>query len=608
MLAVLPNAPSLIHLGKNREALLAKRNRLLLKLLAAGVIDKETAVLAAAELLPEMPHELPHNAPHLLDRAYREHFAGNPYCVTRLRTTLVLELQQQLNAVLERYRAELKGNEVHNLAAIVLDTETGETLAYAGNVGNMEDKEHGAQVDCVNAARSTGSIMKPFLYGMMFDAGQLLPNELVSDVPTVIMGYRPENFSQTFDGSVGASKALSRSLNIPAVRLLNRYGVAKFHQNLRRWGVSTLTNPPEHYGLTLILGGAEAKLYDLVGIYASMGRTLQHFAGHSSRYDAADWHGASYQMAAAGTASPQLQTAAPFISAGAIWTAFTAMQAVERPNAEGAWEIYEGSRRVAWKTGTSWGGRDAWAIGVTPRYVVGVWIGNANGEGRPGVIGLTTAAPVLFDVFDLLPASSWWQQPYDDMRSVVVCHESGYRASLLCPHRDTIWAGQRGNEGVACPYHVLLHTDASGGWRVNANCEDVTAMRAVSWFILPPLEEQYFRLHHPEYTAPPPWRAGCVDTDASGGVRSPMQWLYPRNPTKIFVPIDLDGQLEQTVFQIAHRDPSMVVHWHLDSAYVGSTTVFHQFALRPSAGKHRLTLVDGAGVRLTQDIEVMVRK
>jgi penicillin-binding protein 1C len=608
-LAVLPNAPALIHPGRNRTLLLQKRNRLLLKLRESGTIDNETYRLALEEPLPDKPHDLPNAALHLLDRAYKNILAKAENTATRLRSTLAADLQQQAADIAERYHNELKANDINNLACMIMDTETGEVLAYIGNVGSPNDIEHGAQVDVITAPRSTGSIMKPYLYALMQEEGLLLPKSLVPDIPTTILGYRPENYSQTFEGVAPAQLALARSLNIPAVRELHQYGVARFHQRLREMGITTLTHTADYYGLPLILGGAEAKLWDLMGIYANMGRTLNHFAAYNSRYDATDWRPPHYiyNTIPAPCSNFNRTRQAPKLSAGAIWTTFDAMQQVERPTSEGAWEVYEGTRRVAWKTGTSWGGRDAWAIGVTPRYTVGVWIGNGDGEGRPGLIGVVTAAPVLFDLFSLLPQTAWWQPPYDDMTQVATCHESGFRVGKYCTHIDTVWAAKRGNEVRECPYHQIIHLDATGNFRVTSACESTDKMQHLPFFVLPALEEQFYKGKHPDYVVAPPFRADCAEQNnaANDVTNSPMQWVYPRQPTRILVPIDYDGQPQATVFEIAHRRPATKVFWYLDNEFIATTTQYHQQSLRPAVGKHTLTLTDATGARLVQQFEIV---
>jgi penicillin-binding protein 1C len=276
------------------------------------------------------------------------------------------------------------------------------------------------------------------------------------------------------------------------------------------------------------------------------------------------------------------------------------MRRLERPDEEGEWESFGSGQPVAWKTGTSFGFRDAWAVGVTPRYAVGVWVGNADGEGRPGLIGVQAAAPALFDIFQLLSADRWFYQPYDDMIQLPVCARSGYRPLAICP-TDTIWAPKAAVNARACPYHETIHTDSIGQWQVHADCEAAGRIVSRAWFVLPPLEEYFYVKKNTDYRPLPPLRPDCDGSDGS----IPMQLAYPRRPTRIFVPVNLDGRMSQTVFTVAHRNPNATVHWHIDDEYIGATSVFHNLALTPSEGKHTLTLVDQDGHRLQQVFEIV---
>ena len=601
-LAVLPNSPGLIHPGRNRQTLLEKRNRLLEKLRDSGKISPVECELAEAEPLPEAPLPLPQWAPHLLDRLKagmsKDGSGGN-----RFHTAIDAGLQQRVVEILRRRQALYRGNDVHNLAAVIIDVPTGEVLAYVGNVPEA-GREHGESVDIIAAPRSTGSILKPYLYALALESGDILPKSLLHDVPTQLGQYRPENFYENYDGAVPARRALIRSLNVPFVLLLRQYGLEKFHYNLQRLGLTTINRPPEHYGLSLILGGAEANLLDITNVYAGMARTLGAFYDRDGRYDTRDFRPPVFlHEDGSSRPSPSLISDPPVLSAGAIWQTFEAMQEVERPNSAGEWEFFQASRPIAWKTGTSFGFRDAWAAGVTPRYAVGVWVGNADGEGRPGLIGVETAAPVLFEIFEQLPAGRWFDPPYDDMVQAAVCRQSGFRAGAWC-EADTVWIPASGLKAEACPYHRLLHLDAGGQWQVNSACESPAAMQHRAWFVLPPVEEFYFKSKNPAYIPPPPFRADCLATEtASGSI--PMQLIYPKHPTRIYVPVELDGKLGSTVFQAAHRVADAEIFWHLDGVYLGSTKTFHQMALQPAVGKHQLTLVDKEGYRLEQTFEVI---
>lgn len=605
-LAVLPNSPALIHPGRNRTALLTKRNRLLEKLRDKGHLSPGECELAQSEPLPDAPVPLPQLAPHLLDRLAAS--AQGSQTKFLLHSTLDRHLQERVADIVTRRHDLYRGNEIHNLAAIVMDVQTGDVLAYVGNVAGA-GKEHGESVDLIAAPRSTGSILKPYLFALSLESGDILPRSLLHDVPTQLGRYKPENFYENYDGAVPARRALIRSLNVPFVLLLQQYGLERFHFNLQRLGLTTLRFPPEHYGLSLILGGAEANLLDLTNTYACMARELANYPARNGRYAPDDFRRPNFLAGTSnrGGGKSQWLKEAPLLSAGAIWSTFEAMQEVERPNSSGEWEFFRASRRVAWKTGTSIGFRDAWAVGVTPRYAVGIWVGNADGEGRPGLIGVEMAAPVLFEILEQLPGNGeWFDAPYDNMERAAICRQSGFRAGEYC-EKDTLWIPKSGLKAAVCPYHQLLHLDPTGQWQVSSDCESPARMQHRPWFVLPPLEEYYFKSKNPSYTPPPPFRADCVGSQSAQN-QAPMQLIYPKNPTRIYVPVELDGTLGRTVFQVAHRSADTEIFWHLDGTYLGSTRTFHEMALQPSVGRHRLVLVDKSGYRLETSFEIIGKK
>lgn len=605
-LAVLPNSPGLIHPGRNRDALEAKRNRLLDRLEQRGVIDPVTRDLAKEEPLPKAPLPLPRLAPHLLDRADLEYVKSGKISRSRVRTTLDQSLQAQLNTIVLRHHERLSANGINNLAAMVMDMESGAVLAYVGNVLGAGE-EHGEAVDVITAPRSTGSILKPLLYGCMLQEGLIVGESQVPDVPTLLSGYKPENFHEKYDGLVTARQALVRSLNVPFIHLLQRYGLDRFHYQLRKFQFQHITFSPDHYGLPLILGGAEASLWDITATYASLGRILDHTYRWSGAYDKGDFRKPYYlQSTQPGRERKEnLLKEPPYLGSGAIWLMFDAMKELERPNEEGVWERFRSSRQVAWKTGTSFGFRDAWAVGVTPRYAIGVWAGNADGEGRAGLVGVKAAAPVLFDVVNSLPKPAsgerrWFEKPYDDLQQLSVCALSGYRPIEGCP-LDIVWATDNGPRVPACPYHEIIHLDTSRQWRVNASCENPADMIHLPWLVLPPLETHYYRSKHPDFSPLPPYRKDCI----VGEETAVMQLIYPKQPTRIYVPVDLDGELSRTVFAVAHHDPAALIHWHIDDQFIGSTADFHSMELRPAPGSHLLTLVDERGNRLEQAFEIV---
>ncbi len=404
MLAVLPNSPSLINLGKNRTKLKTKRDRLLDKLKKEGHIDEMTCRLSKLEDLPEKPQTLPRLAPHLLERVHEKEVLAKKLPNGIVHTTIDADLQSRVAEVLAAHSQRMSENLVFNAAALVIDAQTGDILVYLGNTPNVS-AVHGAEVDIITAKRSSGSILKPLLYAAMLHDGEILPKTIFPDIPSQFGAYTPKNYDHGHDGAVSAKEVISRSLNVPSVHMLYRYSPTRFYHKLKQLGMSTLNNSPDHYGLTLVLGGAETTLWDLGGIYSSMARNLWHYNIFSSNYAPEGYQPLNYHRYKSrkiSNVTNLTRVSQSPLSAAAIWHTFEAMQEVGRPGIEGYWEQFTSSSRIAWKTGTSYGFRDAWAVGVTPRYVVAVWVGNADGEGRPGIVGVSAAGPLLFDIFHVL--------------------------------------------------------------------------------------------------------------------------------------------------------------------------------------------------------------
>ena len=567
MLAVLPNAPAMIHLSKGRKTLLDKRNRLLKQLLEKKTIDSSTYELAISEPLPDEPHALPHIAPYLVSRFYQER--NGEYS----RSTINKGIQTQIEDLAERWSNEFRRSDIRNLAILVIDIPSNQVVAYCGNV-HFDRKQGGNQVDVIQAPRSTGSILKPFLYYAMLQEGSLLPDMLLPDVPVNINGFTPQNFSMQFEGAVPASEALARSLNIPAVTMLQRYGVPKFHSFLQQIGLKTINRSSSHYGLSLILGGAEATLWDVTNAYAMMGRSLLQLPQRSC----------SLLL----PTSRITESTDPF-QPGAVWQTFDALKEVNRPE-EIDWKSIPSMQTIAWKTGTSYGFRDAWAVGVTPRYAVGVWVGNATGEGKPGLVGAQTAGPVLFDIFNLLPSSSWFTRPAGIFVEAEVCRKSGHLKGRFCDETDTLLVLPAGLRTEACPYHHLVTLSANESQRIYENCANTEPTLRKSWFTLPPVWEWYYKQHHPEYKPLPPFKAGCGEDTFQ-----PMQFIYPPMNARIKLPKQLDGSKGFLTVELAHNNPNATVFWHLDETYQAQTQDFHKISLQPAAGKHSLTAVDGEG-------------
>lgn len=628
LLAVLPNAPALIYPGKNNDLLKQKRDRLLKKLYDQGVMTEDAYTLALSEPLPDKLYDLPAIAPHLLTRACAEK-EGEVY-----QTFIDARLQRQVNEIVERHTALLSQNYIYNMAVLVADVRTGEVRAYVGNSAPREGSR-GNEVDVIRSVRSSGSILKPALYALMLQNGFILPQTLIPDIPSRFGSYAPSNFSKDFKGSVPASQALSQSLNIPFVRMLKDYSYARFYDDLKQMGIHSLNRRADHYGLSLILGGAETSLWDVCNLYGGMASVLRHYGEEDGKYYEGEydrlkvWEAKGKKLKAESEEEGKGKKAKDEevenesnrsegksgdedvekggegkkwreLKAASIWQTLLALEEVERPEMESGWKNFVSAMNLSWKTGTSFGFRDAWAVGVNPDYVIGVWVGNADGEGRPGLVGVRAAAPVLFEVAGLLPSGRHFYEPREEMQQVVVCRKSGYRASAYCDDIDTTWICEAGMRTEVCPFHRLIHMDPTEKWRVTSDCEAVHRIKIKPWFVLPPVQEWYYCRSHTDYRKLPPYRPGCHPQG-----EEVMEMIYPQRGIRVFIPRDFGGRPGRVIFEAVHRSSKAEIYWHVDDQYLGITRHIHQMELFLQEGLHRLTLMDGEGNTLQQTFRVV---
>ncbi len=554
-LAVLQNAPSLIHLDKNREALLAKRNRLLARLHEKGEISDDDYALSVEEPLIGNPYPMPQYAPHLVEH-YNQVAHGE-----QTTTHIDIALQQRVETLAVRWSRELRFQNIQDLAIVVEEVATGEIVAYCGN-SDMSYDRHGKWVDIARAPRSSGSILKPLLYAVALQDGVVLPTSLLPDVPTDFGGFVPENFDGSYAGAIAADRALALSLNIPNVHLLKEYGVARFANTLQQSGFESLTRSADEYGLSLVLGGAEVRLVDVVSCYSKMAACYANT-----------------------TAYPDF----PIRDRVALYHTFNAMREVNRPD-QMDWRRAVSVQNVAWKTGTSYGSRDAWAVGVTPKYVVGVWVGNADGSGVAELTGARCAGPILFDAFGLLPYSEWFTEPLStDGQKVKVCSHSGYRAGRYCTDTDEVLLPRNSVKSGVCPHCTEILVSLDGERRVTDRSEPT---RSEYYFALPPHMEYYYKQQHPEYIPMPE-----ITSSTTAVAEDTFHFIYPANGSIVAPAKQLDGTRGNIVCKIAHTSATAELFWHLDDSYIGSTTNVHNKPILPAPGYHTLTAVDSYGNR-----------
>lgn len=592
MLAVLPNAPSLINLGKNRDKLLTKRNRLLQRLFDLGVLDETAYRLALLEKIPPKPKSLPNWAPHFLEKVKAEN------ALPRFTSTLNLDIQSLLSSVVEDHHLINSQKGIHNMGVVIVNNRTKQVKGYIGNTAGNKFQNYNNMVE---RPRSSGSILKPILYGMSMHNGMITPDELAEDVPLSIGGFSPKNYNRNHFGVVPYSTMIAKSLNVPAVNLLKDYGIARFLNDLKAFGFRTLKYDSDYYGLPLILGGAEVNLMDLVSIYSGMAETLNLFSENNSKYLTNGFNKILHNKKAQLTEN-QFQFEPRFLSAGAIWSTFNAMLQVERPNEEGQWQKYNGAQSIHWKTGTSYGNRDAWAIGVTSDYTVGVWVGNSSGEPQPEIVGVSAAGSILFDCFNFLPSSHPFEMPFDDMIEKQICVHSGMIASDNCKSVELKSIPLSNQRNSMCKYCQKTFLNAKNGRLIYQDCAAGFDVIDTSYFVLPPLASYYYKQNNPTYSDIPPLDITCQSLSFQ---QASLAFEYPREDVTVYLPNDLSGVKEKCVFKAKHKREDVKIFWHINDNYLGSTEEIHHMAVDLTSGDYKLTIQDEFGMTQSQWVSVV---
>ncbi|MEN8222285.1 MAG: penicillin-binding protein 1C [Acidobacteriota bacterium] len=571
VLAVLPNAPGLISPLLNRDALIKKKNRLLKRLFDRDIISGDIFRQSSAENFPSHLFPIPAIAPHLAE--YMKNIPGNTG--TEIRSTINRDHQVRVEHFVKEHLNYLSSFGIKNGSVVVAETVTGKVRVYCGSQDFFDFNKSG-QVDGARASRSSGSILKPFLYALAIDEGAVLERTILKDIPSYFGSFSPSNASMKFSGVVTVREALIRSLNVPAVRLLNYYGLNKFYLFLQESGLSTLVRDPDDYGLTLILGGAETKLIELVRLYRGLGNRgkfypLKFSAEFNSKKGTYD-----------------------LISPEAAYLTLNMMKELKRPGAEYYWEQYQSKNPIAWKTGTSYGQRDAWAVGVSPEWVIGVWTGNFSGEGNPELAGYSCAAPLMFDIFNYLPkknSNKWFNRDDLNFRKVDLCSRTGFLAGDECEDVITVDSPAGGGVVPVCPYHRSVYVSEDGKFSVCSLCWEEGEYKKIKRIVYPPDVSQFLRERGDIIDVIPPHKKGCP----SGAGSNPIQILYPVKNARILIPVDFRSRIQNITFRVAHKFSGKEVFWYIDKVYKGVSRSKHKMVINLSPGWHTLEVVDSDG-------------
>lgn len=566
LLAVLPNAPGYISPQTNNKQLQKKRDQLLDALHQNHHINTETLHLSKQEPIPNQSHPFPFLAPHLAQQCHTQ----TPG--TFVNTTLDRALQTQTQTLVKRHLKHLSQNGIHNGIALVANTQTGDIIAYVGSQ-NFSDN----QIDGIRAARSSGSLLKPFLYALSIDEGLTLPQSQLRDIPSYYGAFSPRNASRTYTGLITAHDALITSANVPAVRLLYTYGLVPFYNTLKAAGLTTLFRTPQDYGLPLIIGGAETNALDIAALFRGLGNK-----------------GVFQPLRFRQTQTPS-QTS-QLISPGACHLILNSLRDLARPGSEYYWQQYQNQWPIAWKTGTSYGHRDAWAVGVSPQWTIAVWVGNFDGTGTPDLIGSRSAAPLFFDIFNSLPKDphkNWFAKPTEEIISLTICKNTGYRATPHCPTTIQADAPKYQRPLKPCPYHQTITVTQNEQQRVCSLCWTPNNHKRVSKLVYPPDVAYHLRQqgHSPQ---PLPSHAPNCPAQTE---ETPLAITYPSQNAHLYLPRDLDNTYQNIVLRVTHRQRESTLYWYLNHHYLGQTDAEHTKATSLPEGWHTLEVIDDMGHR-----------
>jgi len=574
-LAVLPNAPGLISPQSNPLLLQDKRNRLLGHLNKEQFIDNSTLDLAKLEPIPNTVFDLPKQAPHLAFNINQNKKDKGGH----ITTTIDFELQGAVQNIVRDQSVYLQKYGIANAAALVVNTQTGEIVAYAGSQDFWDVSANG-MVNGVLAPRSSGSLLKPFLFALSMDEALILPSTRLRDIPTYYGPFSPANADEQFRGAVLAKNALVSSLNVPSVRLLNTFGYPSFYEYLKWMGLKHLFRSADDYGLPLILGGAEVSLWGMVRLYRGLAnggvfKSISPFPNDKTE-----------------KLSPEEER--QIISKGAAYLTLQMLKELKRPGSEYYWQQYQNQWPLAWKTGTSYGQRDGWAVGVNPQWTIAVWVGNFSGEGNPDLAGSKSAGPILFDIFNMLPKNpeqSWFERPEAELSFVKLCAWSGYFASEHCPQVFEADAPRLMRPMQLCPWHNSIFVDQQEKYQVCSLCWQDAKYHKISRLLLEADLSQYLRKQGELIAEVPPHNPACPGEHGD----SVVDIIYPTENAHLWIPRDYDGKYQKVTARGAHRFAGTKIFWYLDDYFKGSTHEEHAMTLSLENGWHSLVLVDENG-------------
>jgi len=581
LMAVIPNDPNELRVDRNDSSALAMRNKWIKKFMTEGVFKKSDLNDAFNEPINAGRFEIKNLAPH-----FSLYIAQN-YKGDEIKTSLVPSIQNTAEKLLQNYVKRVKPKHVSNGAVIIIDNKNNSVVGYCGSA-DFYDYYSSGQVNGITSIRSPGSTLKPILYTMAFNRGLLTPQMKLLDLPTDISGYEPENYDLKFRGEVSAKFALINSLNVPTVRLLQRVGLNHFLSVLEKGGFTDIANQKKSLGLSVILGGCGVRLEQLAGFYTT-------FANK----------GVLYPLNYLASGKKDKNISIPLFTPGAVYLTSRILSSNERPDFPEEFLSFTNLPKIAWKTGTSYGKRDAWAVGYNPDYTIGVWMGNFDGTGSPDLSGAEMAVPLLFELFNSIDYKTgyqtnkepWFQKP-NDVEEREVCSETGLLPSKYCKSLITDYYISRVSPNKRCNLYKPVYVSKDEKISYCTECLPDSGYKIVAYPNYDPELTLWFLKNKIPFKRPPPHNPYCTA-------------MFPGDGPKILSPsAGYDYYIEkgskEQIMLMAASDPSVAMqYWYINDKFYAKTKSGNKLFFTPVEGPVKITCLDNLGRKrtITTDIK-----
>ncbi|HUM48257.1 MAG TPA: penicillin-binding protein 1C, partial [Chitinophagales bacterium] len=564
-LTIIPNRPSSLVIGKDNALIVQERNKWLYRFAADEIFPQEEIEDALLEPLDDTRHNVPRLAPHLSLRLVKSHRTD-----AIIHSNIDKMKQEKAENIAFNYIQRIHYMGITNCAVLVISNQHNRVEVYCGAADFYNAEDHG-QVDGVRAIRSPGSTLKPFLYALGFDKGMITPKSVIADVPVNFRGYMPENYDKKFRGNITVEAALANSLNVPAVKMLDQLGVNNFVSQMKLAGFNQVAADENKLGLSAVLGGCGVKLEELTNLYSTL--------ANEGIFRKLVW-----------TKEENPKDSFQLLSPGAAFMTTEILTQHLRPDLPNNYESSMHLPKVAWKTGTSYGRRDAWSIGYNKEYTIGVWVGNFSGNGIPELTGADIATPLLFELFNTLAYNSsneWFHMPKQlDFR--YVCEASGMAPNDFCADQvmDYFIPGVSTTEKCNHLKEVFVSADESISYC--RNCLPENGYKKNLYPNLKPELVSFYEFQNMPYEKVPPHNPSCSR-------------IYTENAPSITAPTDgleylLEKEEKQQLMLSCNADNEVkTVYWYINNRFFKTAGVHDKVFFTPEAGSIKISCTDDKG-------------